>query len=67
MAWSLHAIMARPECPLAEGLVLTREEAAYSLFDGEPVPEGGTLGVSDEPGFGLTLQAERIERLRGDV
>jgi len=67
MAWSLHAIMARPECPLAEGLVLTREEAAYSVFDGEPVPEGGTLAVSDAPGFGLTLLPERLERLRGDI
>ncbi len=67
MAWSLHAIIARPECPLAEGLVLTREEAAYSVFVGEPVPERGTLTVSDAPGFGLTLLAERIERFRGDV
>jgi L-rhamnonate dehydratase len=67
MAWSLHAIVARPECPLAEGLVLTEEEAAYSVFTGEPVPEGGMLTVSDEPGFGLTLQRDRIEGYRGDV
>ena len=67
MAWSLHAIMARPECPLAEGLALTREEAAYSVFSGEPVPERGLLTVSDAPGFGLTLLADRIERYRGDT
>jgi len=67
MAWSLHAIIARPECPLAEGLVLTEEEASYSLFEGEPVPVDGTLSVSDEPGFGLTPQKERLESLRGEL
>jgi L-rhamnonate dehydratase len=67
MAWSLHAIVARPECPLAEGLVLTKEEASYSLFDGEPVPVDGMLSVSDEPGFGLTLQKDRIERYIGEI
>lgn len=67
MAWSLHAIVARPQCPLAEGLVLTEEEAAHSLFTGEPVPVDGMLSVSDEPGFGLTVQPDRIERLRGEL
>jgi L-rhamnonate dehydratase len=61
MAWSLHAIVARPECPLAEGLVLTEGEASYSLFTGEPVPVDGMLSVSDAPGFGLTLQRDRLE------
>lgn len=65
MAWSLHAIMARPECTLAEGLVLTPEEAGHSVFAGEPVPENGYLTVSDTPGFGLTLERESIERFRG--
>jgi len=67
MAWSLHAIIARPECPLAEGLVLTEEEASYSLFSGEPVPQQGTLGVSDAPGFGLSMQRDRLDRFRGNV
>jgi L-alanine-DL-glutamate epimerase-like enolase superfamily enzyme len=67
MAWSLHAIIARPECTLAEGLVLTRQEAEYSVFDGEPIPEAGYLSVSDAPGFGLTLRRERIEGYRGDI
>jgi L-rhamnonate dehydratase len=67
MAWSLHAIVARPECPLAEGLVLTEEEAAYSLFTGEPVPVDGMLSVLDEPGFGLTLQGDRIEEFLGQI
>ncbi len=65
MAWSLHLIMAHPGCTLAEGLVLTQEEAAYSIFLGEPVPEDGYLSVSDEPGFGLNLQQERIEQFKG--
>jgi L-rhamnonate dehydratase len=67
MAWSLHAIIARPECPLAEGLTLTDEEAAYSLFSGEPVPVNGLLSVTDVPGFGLTLNRDRIDGLRGDL
>ncbi len=65
MAWSLHLIMARPECSLAEGLVLTPQEAEYSAFDGEPVPVGGCLSVSDAPGFGLSLRPEALDRLRG--
>jgi L-rhamnonate dehydratase len=67
MAWSLHMILARPECTLAEGLVLTPKEATYSVFDGEPCPEGGTLTASGAPGFGLTLRPERIDRFRGSV
>jgi L-rhamnonate dehydratase len=67
MAWALPLTMARPECVVAEGLVLTPEEAAYSVFDGEPVPEGGYLTASDAPGFGLTLVSDRIERYRADV
>jgi L-rhamnonate dehydratase len=67
MVWSLHAIIARPECSLAEGLALTRQEAEHSVFSGEPVPQEGLIGVSDAPGFGLTLQRERIDRYRGDV
>ncbi len=67
MAWSLHLIMARPECTLAEGLVLTQEEAEFSVFTGEPVPESGYLAPSEEPGFGLTLQRERIDRFRSEV
>lgn len=67
MAWSLHLIMARPNCPLAEGLVLTEEEAAYSIFAGEPVPVDGHLDVYDAPGFGLTLRPEAVERFRGET
>jgi L-rhamnonate dehydratase len=67
MAWSLHLIVARQECELAEGLVLTEEEAEYSVFGGEPVPERGYLTVSDEPGFGLTLLPEQFERFRSEL
>jgi L-rhamnonate dehydratase len=68
MAWALHLILARPDCPLAEGLTLTDEEAACSLFDGEPVPREGLLSVGDAPGFGLTMRAgpdgqRRLEEL----
>jgi L-rhamnonate dehydratase len=67
MAWSLHAIIARPECPLAEGLILTEQEAAYSVFAGEPVPVNGMLSVSDAPGFGLTLLRDQVERYLGEI
>ena len=67
MAWSLHMIMARPACTLAEGLALTEEEAQYSVFDGEPFPLNGTLGISDAPGFGLTLRHNRIDAFSSDI
>jgi L-rhamnonate dehydratase len=67
MAWSLHLMMAHPSCTLAEGLVLTPEEAQYSVFDGEPVPENGTLSVSDAPGFGLTLRSDRIASFTSEI
>ncbi|TFG68617.1 MAG: L-rhamnonate dehydratase [Anaerolineales bacterium] len=67
MAWALHLIMAHPSCTIAEGLVLTEEEANYSVFDGEPVPEQGTLAISNGPGFGLTLQHDRITSFLGSI
>ena len=67
MSWSLHMIMARPSCVLAEGLVLTPEEAQFSVFDGEPVPEHGFLTVSDAPGFGLTLVHNRLASFPSDI
>jgi len=60
MAWALHMVMARPECVLAEGLVLTQEEADRSLFEGEPVPVDGYVTVSDAPGFGLELKRDKL-------
>lgn len=56
-----------PSTPLAEGLVLTLQEAKYSAFEGEPVPVEEYLMVSDAPGFGLTLQPEALDRLRGEL
>lgn len=67
MAWSLHMIMARPSCVLAEGLALTEEEARYSVFDGEPVPSQGNLSISDAPGFGLDLISEKISSFKGTL
>lgn len=67
MVWPLHLIMARAECSLAEGLVLTPQEADYSAFEGEPMPVDGYLSVSDAPGFGLSLRPGALDRLRGDL
>jgi L-rhamnonate dehydratase len=67
MAWSLHLMMARPECNLAEGLVLTEEEAGYSVFDGEPVPKNGQLSITAIPGFGLTFRRERVASFSSDI
>jgi L-alanine-DL-glutamate epimerase-like enolase superfamily enzyme len=63
MAWSLHLIATRTNCPLAEAMVLTAEEAALSVFQGEPLPQGGYLSVSDAPGFGLELNEAMVTRL----
>jgi L-rhamnonate dehydratase len=64
MAWSLHFILSHENCPLAEGLTLTKQEAAQSLFAGEPVPTDGYLTAGDGPGFGLCLVEDRIPELR---
>ena len=67
MAWSLHLIMARANCSMAEALALTPEEASYTIFEGEPVPKDGSVTVSDAPGFGLTLKREAIDRFRSET
>ena len=67
MAWSFHLIMARENCPLAEGLVLTEAEGERSVFAGEPVPVDGHLAVSDAPGFGLSLRREVIDEFAGET
>ncbi|MEA3407592.1 MAG: enolase C-terminal domain-like protein [Chloroflexota bacterium] len=64
MAWSLHFILAHENCPLAEGLPLTEQEAVQSVFAGEPVPTDGYLTVGDSPGFGLRLIEDRIPEFR---
>jgi L-rhamnonate dehydratase len=66
MAWALPVVIARPECSVAEGMVLTPEEASYSVFTGEPTPQGGRVTVSEAPGFGLTLQRERLAAYMSD-
>ncbi|MGM0400843.1 MAG: enolase C-terminal domain-like protein [Chloroflexota bacterium] len=63
MAWSLHFILSHENCPLAEGLTLTEQEAAQSIFAGEPLPTDGYLTVQDAPGFGLDLVEERLSEL----
>ena len=67
MAWSLPVLIARAECSVAEGMVLTEQEATYSVFDGEPVPQNGRVAVSEAPGFGLTLQRERLAAYLSNV
>jgi len=67
MAWALPVIVARDECSVAEGMILTQQEAEYSCFEGEPVPHDGMLSVSNEPGFGVTLNRERISAYASDV
>ena len=66
MAWALHLIIARTNCPLAEGLALTPEEASYTVFEGEPLPVNGRVTVSEAPGFGLTLMPEAVDRFRSE-
>jgi L-rhamnonate dehydratase len=64
MAPSLHLMVTRHNCPLAEGMCLSEAEAALSLFEGEPLPIAGELRPSSAPGFGLSLRPEALERLR---
>ncbi len=52
----LHLIAANDACiNLAEMVMGTKGAPADDLWGGNPSIEGGKLSVSDEPGFGVTL------------
>lgn len=66
--WSLHLIVARPECSSAEWYV---EEAGtddsaqpkFQVLAGSPSPRDGMLFPSSEAGFGVEVDWAAVERL----
>jgi L-rhamnonate dehydratase len=58
--FSYHLVMAHTNCPLVEYLVYGAEgdqfAPVYPMFDGEPLPSGGSIELSDAPGFGIALR-----------
>ncbi|MHB8618612.1 MAG: enolase C-terminal domain-like protein [Chloroflexota bacterium] len=64
--WALHLITAMPDCPLAEWYVGTGpgEELGWapSLLRGAPAPKDGFISPPDEPGLGISLNTEALER-----
>ncbi len=54
--WGLHLIAANDQCDnLAEMVLGKRDTATDDLWVGGSVIEGGTIAVSDAPGFGVEL------------
>lgn len=68
-AYSYHFVISQPHIPFCEYVNMSPygEEVLPvfgGLFDGDDVPENGRIGVSDRPGFGLTLRRETISLTR---
>jgi L-rhamnonate dehydratase len=63
-AYSYHFVQSQPHIPFSEYVNMsadgTRLEPVFQgLFDGDDLPENGSIAVSDRPGFGLTLRPGR--------
>ncbi|KAK1225869.1 hypothetical protein PQX77_011180 [Marasmius sp. AFHP31] len=61
--YSYHFVMSQPHSPFCEYIANSADGKSIlpvfgSLFTNEPVPHGGSLDVSDAPGFGLELNAK---------
>jgi L-rhamnonate dehydratase len=52
--WGEFFLGSPPGVPLAE----------LTLFPGQPVPQQGVLVPSGEPGFGLNITLEDLERMK---
>ncbi|KAE9392889.1 mandelate racemase/muconate lactonizing enzyme family protein [Gymnopus androsaceus JB14] len=61
--YSYHFVISQPHSPFCEYIANSPDGKSIlpvfgNLFINEPVPHGGSLDVSDEPGFGLTLNPQ---------
>lgn len=59
--YAYHFVAAQPGRPLCEVVAASADGRSVrpvfgALFDGEPMPEGGRLRLTDAPGFGMTLR-----------
>ncbi len=65
MLHNYHLTMANLNCPIAEYFpvhdVEIGNELFYYLFDGDPVPESGSIDLDDErPGLGISLSSSHL-------
>jgi len=65
--YSYHLQYAFQNCPLAEFINLSPEADKITpyfggLFPDEPLPKDGFIDLPDRPGFGITLNREKISR-----
>lgn len=62
--WGLHFILATPNCPLAEWVVIGNPgepnpiRPLYPFLDGTPLPQDGTIRPSNMPGIGISVNED---------
>jgi len=62
--YNYHFVISHTNAPYAEYLTVSDGREVRPIFDaieGEPLPEDGTITLSDDPGFGVDLNREIIE------
>ena len=62
--YNYHFVVSHASAPYAEYLTVSDGREVRPVFDaieGEPVPEDGTIRLSDDPGFGVALNRDIIE------
>ena len=64
---TLHFVAAEPACLMAEyfpvPVWMKPEHSETVFFDGAPIPRGGNVTVSDEPGVGFKFDLQTQERM----
>ena len=64
---TLHFVAAEPACLMAEyfpvPVWMKPEHSEAVFFDGAPIPRGGNVTVSDEPGVGFKFDLQTQERM----
>jgi L-rhamnonate dehydratase len=62
--WAIHFIASQPNTPWAECVVIGNKgdkepvRSLYPYLNGVPMPKDGTITPSDEPGVGVTVNAD---------
>ena len=63
-----HVVMASPAAPMAEYFppvpVEVGNELFWEIFEGDPVPERGSIDLPETPGLGLRLREDLPGRFR---
>ena len=63
--YSNHFVISQPHSPFCEFLITSPDGDRVmplfgDLFEGEQLPENGSIQVSDAPGFGLELRRDAV-------